>query len=66
MRSSTKYLILIILNALLIIGWPICLWVSLSVKTLTAFLVGAIWVSNIYDLFRNIFYYMEAKIEEEK
>ena len=64
MRNSTKCLILIILNALLIIGWPICLWLSSPVSTLVAFLVGAIWASDIYDLFRNIFYYMEAKIEE--
>ena len=64
MRNSTIYLIFIILNALLIIGWPICLWLSFPVNTLVAFLVGAIWASDIYDLFRNIFNYIEAKIEE--
>lgn len=64
MKKSTKYLILIILNALLIIGWPICLWLSLPVNTLTAFLVGAIWTSDIVDLIHDIGYYMEAKIEE--
>jgi hypothetical protein len=64
MKSSTKYLILIILNALLIIGWPICLWLVSPVNTLTAFLVGAAWASDIADLFQNICYYMEAKIEE--
>ena len=64
MKSSTKCLILIILNALLIIGWPICLWLSLPVSTVVAFLVGAILASDIYDLFRNICCYVEAKIEE--
>ena len=64
MKNSTIYLILTILNALLIVGWPICLWLPLPVNTIIAFLIGAIWASDIYDLFRNIFYYMEAKIEE--
>ena len=64
MRKSTKYLMLIILNALLIIGWPISLWLVSPVSTLTAFLVGVIWASDIYDLIHHICYYMEAKIEE--
>lgn len=64
MRKSTKYLMLIILDALLIIGWPFCIWLSSPVSTLTAFLVGAIWASDIYDLIHHICYYMEAKIEE--
>lgn len=63
MKNSTKYLILIILDALLIIGWPICLWLS-SVNTIVAFLIGALWASDIYDLLHHILCYMEAKIEE--
>ena len=62
MKNSTKYLILIILDALLIIGWPICLWLSPS--TIVAFLIGAIWAGNICNLLHHIFCYMEAKIEE--
>ena len=64
MRNSTKYLILIILDALLIVSWPICLWLASPVSTLIAFLVGVIWSSDIHDLIHHIFYYMEAKIEE--
>ena len=64
MKNSTKCLILIILDALLIISWPICLLLSLPVGTIVAFLIGAIWASDIYDLLYHIFCYMEAKIEE--
>lgn len=64
MKNSTKYLIFIILDAFLIIGWPICLLLSLPVGTIVAFLIGAIWASDIYDLLHYVLCYMEAKIEE--
>ena len=64
MKRSIKYLILIILDALLIIGWPFCLWSASPVSTLTAFLIGAIWANDVHDLIHHICRYMEAKIEE--
>ncbi len=63
MKTSKWYLILIILDIILLIMWPIAAFIA-TYPTWLAFLVGAIWYSDIYDLIRHIIKYKEAKFYE--
>ena len=49
MKRSKLYLILVIIDIILLIGWPICI-IGLSVPGWVYFLVGVVWCSDFYDL----------------
>ena len=51
MKRQTKYLILFILDVLLIILWPIA--VACSPVKWYAFVAGAFWMSDLYDVVRH-------------
>lgn len=64
MKDSTFYLILLILDIILNVMWPILLFTMSTVSTLSAFLIGVVWCSDIYDVFRHIDKYTKARMEE--
>lgn len=65
MKNSTWYLILILLDILLIIGWPVFIFTLTSIPSWIVFLVGAVWYSDINDLCRHIIKYIDARREEK-
>ena len=62
-KTSKWYLVLIILNIILLIMWPISL-LTTAYPAWLAFLVGALWCSDFYDLGRRIVEYKEYKFYE--
>lgn len=62
-RTSKWYLVLIILDIILLIMWPISLFTT-TYPAWLAFLVGAVWCSDFYDLYRHYLNYKEAKFYE--
>ena len=65
MRKTTKYKILMWMDALLIVMWPIALFTTPATYPVwAAFLIGAVWCSDIFKFFTHWKYLLEAKIEE--
>lgn len=65
MRKTTKYKILMWMDALLIIMWPIALFTAPTTYPVwAAFLIGAVWCSDIVEFFTHWKCLLEAKIEE--
>ena len=62
-KTSKWYLVLIILNIILLIMWPISL-LTTAYPAWLAFLVGAVWCSDFYDLGHHIVKYKEHKFYE--
>lgn len=51
MKTSKWYLVLVIIDVLLLIGWPISLLcLGPGCPNFLAFLIGIIWCSDFYDL----------------
>lgn len=65
MKKSIWYLILMVLDILLIIGWPVFLFTCTGIPVWVAFLVGAVWYSDINDLCRHIIKYIDVRREEK-
>lgn len=63
MTRSKWYLILMILDIILLIGWPFAILIA-EVANWIIFLVGAVWCSDFYDLHRHYLNYKEAKFYE--
>ena len=65
MKSSKWYLILIILDILLLIGWPYSLWsLGPNCPRFLSFLIGVIWASDWIDLKNHIIKYRKNKFYE--
>lgn len=65
MKSSKWYLVLIILDILLLIGWPYSLWcLGPNCSRFLSFLIGVIWASDWIDLKNHIVKYKEHKFYE--
>lgn len=62
-KTSKWYLVLIILDIILLIMWPVSLFTT-TYPVWLAFLVGAVWCSDFYDLGRDIVKYKEHKFYE--
>ena len=62
-KTSKWYLVLIILDIILLIMWPISLFTT-AYPAWLAFLVGAVWCSDWIDLKNNIVKYKEHKFYE--
>ena len=62
-KTSKWYLVLIILDIILLIMWPISLFTT-TYPVWLAFLVGALWCSDLYDLGRHIVKYKAHKFYE--
>lgn len=62
-KTSKWYLVLIILDIILLIMWPISLFTT-TYQAWLAFLVGALWCSDLYDLGRHIINYKAHKFYE--
>lgn len=62
-KASKWYLVLIILDIILLIIWPISLFTA-TYPAWLAFLVGAIWCSDLYDLGLHIAKYKVNKFYE--
>ena len=65
MKTSNKYFILIILDILLIIMWPIVLFTTPFYGKLMAFLIGVVWADDWRTLVDNIRRYKMTKANEE-
>lgn len=63
MKTSKWYLILIILDIILLIMWPISLF-TITYSAWIAFIIGVVWCSDFYDLGRHIIKYKEHKFYE--
>lgn len=63
MKKSKWYLVLLILDITLIIGWPIAMFTAVAPNWL-AFLIGAVWCTDFYDAYRHYVNYKEAKFYE--
>ena len=62
-KTSKWYLVLIILDIILLIMWPVSLFTT-TYPVWLAFLVGAVWCSDLYDLGRHIVKYKAHKFYE--
>lgn len=65
MKTSKWYLVLIIIDVLLLIGWPISLLcLGPGFPNFLAFLIGVVWFSDFIDLKSHIVKYKEHKFYE--
>ena len=64
MKRSKLYLILVIIDLILLIGWPICL-LGWGAPGWACFLVGIVWCNDFHDLFSHWRAYKAHKTMEE-